>query len=107
MFEKSKKHTNLFNSKNIRRRDADSINSNSLSQKKRLSRNNTKKRQMQDKWEEMYKSVEKSKQTKSEQNGSLFHSLEQRLQQIKELRSDEKITETEYQRRKKKLLNNL
>jgi peptidyl-prolyl cis-trans isomerase SurA len=107
LFEKPKKYTNLFNSKNIRRRDADSIKSNGLSQKKRLSPNNTKNRQMQDKWEEMYRSVEKSKQTKSDQNGSLFHSLEQRLQRIKELRSDEKITETEYQRRKKKLLNNL
>jgi peptidyl-prolyl cis-trans isomerase SurA len=107
LFEKSKKHTNLFNSKNIRRRDADSINSNSFSQKKRLSRNNTKKRQLQDKWEEMYKSVEKSKKTKSDQNGSPFWTLDQKLQQIKELRSDEMITEAEYQKRKQKLLNSL
>jgi peptidyl-prolyl cis-trans isomerase SurA len=107
LFEKPKKYTNLFNSKNIRRHDADSINSNSLSQKKRLSRNNTKKRQMQDKWEEMYKSVEKSKKTKSDQNGSPFQTLEQKLQQIKELRSDEMITEAEYQKRKQKLLNSL
>jgi peptidyl-prolyl cis-trans isomerase SurA len=107
LFEKPKKYTNLFNSKNIRRRDVGSIKSKSLSQKKRLSRNNTKKIQMQDKWVEMYKSVEKSKKTKSNQNGSLFQTLEQKLQQIKELRTDEMITEAEYQKRKQKLLNGL
>jgi peptidyl-prolyl cis-trans isomerase SurA len=107
LFEKPKKNTNLFNSKKIRRLDADSIKSNSLSQKKRLSRNNTKKRQMQDKWEEMYKSVEKSKQTERDQNGLSFRSLEQKLQHIKELRFDKMITEAEYQRRKQKLLNGL
>jgi peptidyl-prolyl cis-trans isomerase SurA len=107
LFEKPKKYTNLFNSKNIRRRDTDSIKSNVLSQKKRLSRNNTKKKQMQDKWEEMYKSIEKSKQSESNQNGLPFQSLEQKLQQIKELRSDEMITEAEYQRRKQKLLKSL
>ena len=105
--EKGKEYTNLFNSKNIRRRDTFSIKSNGLSQKKRLSRNNTKKRQMQDKWEEMYKSVEKSKQTKSDQNSSTFQTLEQKLQRIKELRFDDMITEAEYQRRKQKLLNGL
>jgi peptidyl-prolyl cis-trans isomerase SurA len=107
LFEKPKKYTNLFNLKNTRRRNADSIKSDLLSQKKLLSRNNTKKKQMQDKWEEMYKSVEKSKQTESNQNGSIFQTLEQKLQQIKELRSDEMITEAEYQRRKQKLLNSL
>ena len=107
LFEKQKKYTNLFESKNIRRRDADSINFNSLSQKKRLSRNNTKKKKMQDKWEEMYKSVEKSKQTESKKNELSFRSLEQKLQRIKQLRFDETITEAEYQRRKQKLLNGL
>jgi peptidyl-prolyl cis-trans isomerase SurA len=107
LFEKPKKYKNLFNSKNIRRRNEDSINTNSLSQTKRLSRNNTKKRQMQDKWEEMYKSVKKSKKTKSYKNGSHFQTLEQKLQQIKELRSDEMITEAEYQKRKQNLLNSL
>jgi peptidyl-prolyl cis-trans isomerase SurA len=107
LFERPKKYTNLFNSKNIRRRGANSIKSNGLSQKKRLSRINTKKKQIQDKWKEMYKSVEKSKQTKSNQNGSPFQTLEHKLQQIKELRSDGMITEAEYQRRKQKLLNSL
>jgi peptidyl-prolyl cis-trans isomerase SurA len=107
LFEKPKKYTNLFNSKNTRRLDPNSIKSNGLSQQKRLSRNKTKKKKMQDKWEEMYKSVEKSKQTQNDQNGSLFQSLEQKLQRIKKLRSDETITEAEYQSRKKKLLNDL
>jgi peptidyl-prolyl cis-trans isomerase SurA len=107
LFEKPKKYTNLFNAKKIRRSDADSIKSNSLSQKKRLSRNKTKKRQMQKKWEEMYKSVEKSKQTRSDKKSSPFQSLEQKLQRTKELRFDKMITEAEYQRRKKKLLNDL
>ena len=107
LFEKPKKYTNLFSSKNYRRLGDGSTKSNDLSQKKSLSTNNTKNRRLQDKWEEMYKSVEKSKQTKKDQNGSPFQSLEQKLQRIKELRSDEMITETEYQRRKKKLLNNL
>jgi peptidyl-prolyl cis-trans isomerase SurA len=107
LFEKPKKYTNLYHSKNIRRRDVDSIKSNGLSQKKRLSRNNTKERKMQDKWEEMYKSVEKTKKTKRDQSGSTFQSLKEKLQRIKKLRSDKMITETEYQRRKQKLLNSL
>jgi peptidyl-prolyl cis-trans isomerase SurA len=109
LFEEAKKYknTNLFSSKNDRRRDAGSVKSNGLSQKKRVSRDGTKKRRMQDKWEEMYKSVEKSKQTNRRQDGSPLQSLEQKLERIKELRSDEKITETEYQRRKHKLLDSL
>jgi len=107
LFEKPKKYTNLFNSKNTRRLDPNSIKSNGLSQQKRLSRNKTKKKKMQDKWEEMYKSVEKSKKINSDQNGSPFQTLEQKLQQIKELRSDKMITEAEYQKRKQKLLNSL
>jgi peptidyl-prolyl cis-trans isomerase SurA len=107
LFEKPKKYTNLLSSKNVRRLSDVSIKSNDLPQKKRLSKNSTKKRRLQDKWVKMYKSVEKSKQKKNDQNGLPFQSLEQKLQRIKELRSDEMITEAEYQRRKKKLLNNL
>jgi peptidyl-prolyl cis-trans isomerase SurA len=107
LFEKQKNFTNLFKSKNTRSRDADSIKPNDLSKKKSLSRNNTKKRQIQDKREKMYKSVEKSKRKKSYKNGSPFQTLEQNLLYIKELRSGEIITEAEYQRRKQKLLNSL
>jgi peptidyl-prolyl cis-trans isomerase SurA len=107
LFEKPKKYTNLFNSKKNRRLDAGTIKSNNLSQKKRLSQNSTKKKQMQDKWEVMYKSVDKTKQTESNQNALSFQTLEQKLQRIKELRFDEMITEVEYQRRKQKLLEGL
>ncbi len=107
LFEEAKKYTNLSSSVNDQRRNTGSVKSNGLSQKKRLSRNSAKKREMQDKWEEMYKSVEKSKQTNRSQNGSPLQTLEQKLQRIKELRSDEKITEAEYQRRKQRLLDSL
>jgi len=107
LFEEAKKNisSNLFSSKNDRRNV--SVKPNGLSKKKRLSRNSAKKRRMQDKWEEMYKSVEKSKQQNHSQNGSPLQSLEQKLKRIKELRSDEKISEAEYQKRKQKLLDSL
>ncbi len=109
LFEDAKRirNSNLFTSKSKRRDNEISTNSNDSSKKKRLSRNSTKKRRMQDKWEEMYKSVEKSKQSSRSQSDSPLQSLEQKLQRIKELRSDEKITEAEYQKRKQKLLDSL
>ena len=109
LFEEAKKNrsSNLFSSKNNRRHNDVSVKPNGSSKKKHLSRNSAKKRRMQDKWEEMYKSVEKSKQQDHSQNGSPLQSLEQKLQRIKELRSDEKITEDEYQKRKQKLLDSL
>jgi peptidyl-prolyl cis-trans isomerase SurA len=109
LFDDAKINTssNLFTSNNERRRNKVSTKSNGSSKKKRLSKSNAKKRRMQDKWEEMYKSVEKSKQPSSSQSDSPLESLEQKLQRIKELRSSEKITETEYQSRKQKLLDSL
>lgn len=107
LFEDAKTNTSLFSKKNARRHDTGSAKPNDLSQKKRLSRNSTRKKRMQDKWEEMYKSVEKSKQSSRSQSGSPLDSLEQKLQRIKELRSDGKITEAEYQKRKQKLLDSL
>lgn len=109
LFEEAKKNkiSNLFNSKNGRRHNASSVKSNGLSQKKHLSGDSARKRRMQDKWEEMYKSVEKSKQNNRSQDGSPLQSLEQKLHRIKELHSDEKITEAEYQKRKQKLLGSL
>jgi peptidyl-prolyl cis-trans isomerase SurA len=109
LFEDAKKYTNsnMVSSKNGRRRNVDSVKPNELSQKKRLSRNSSKKRRMQDKWEEMYKSVEKSKQINRSQEVSPLQSLEQKLERIKELRYDEKITEAEYQKRKQRLLDSL
>ena len=109
LFEDEKKYTssNLFTLKSERGNNDVSVKRNSSSRKKRISRNSAKKSRMQDKWEEMYRSVEKSKQQKPSQNGSPLQSLEQKLQRIKELRSDKKITEAEYQKRKQKLLDNL
>ena len=109
LFEDEKKYTssNLFTLKSERRNNDVSVKRNSSSRKKRISRNSAKKSRMQDKWEEMYRSVEKSKQQKPSQNGSPLQSLEQKLQRIKELRSDKKITEAEYQKRKQKLLDSL
>ena len=109
LFDDTKKNisSSLFTLKSERRNNNVSVKRNSSSRKKRISRNSAKKSRMQDKWEEMYRSVEKSKQQKPSQNGSPLQSLEQKLQRIKELRSDEKITEAEYQKRKQKLLDSL
>jgi peptidyl-prolyl cis-trans isomerase SurA len=109
LFEDEKKYTssNLFTLKSERRNNDVSVERNSSSRKKRISRNNLKKSQMQDKWEEMYRSVEKSNQQMPSKNGSPLQSLKQKLQRIKELRSDKKITEAEYQKRKQKLLDSL
>ena len=109
LFDDTKKNisSSLFTLKSERRNNNVSVKRNSSSRKKRISRNSTKKSRMQDKWEEMYRSVEKSKQQKPSQNGSPLQSLERKLQRIKELRSDEKITEAEYQKRKQKLLDSL
>jgi peptidyl-prolyl cis-trans isomerase SurA len=107
LFDEVKKYTNLVSSGNGRRSNSESVKSIGLSQKKSLSRNSKNNRRMQAKWEEMYKSVEKSKQINRSQDDSPLKSLEQKLQRIKELRSDEQITEAEYQKRKKKLLDSL
>ena len=109
LFEDEKKYTssNLFTLKSGRRINDVSVKRNSSSRKKRISRNSAKKSRMQDKWEEMYRSVEKSKHQKPSQKGSPLQSLEQKLQRIKELRSDKKITEAEYQKSKQKLLDSL
>ncbi|MZH06155.1 MAG: hypothetical protein F3743_12315 [Nitrospinae bacterium] len=62
---------------------------------------------MQDRWEEMYKSVEKSKKQNPDQTPSSLQDMEEKLKAIKDLRSQGKITEPEYQRRKQKLLDDL
>ena len=67
--------------------------------KKLSSETDIRKKNLQKKWEEMYKSVEKSK------NNSQFNSLEEKLKHIKQLRNQNTISEDEYQHRKEKLLN--
>ena len=62
------------------------------------------KRKMQAKWQEMYKSIEKSKGQKDDQINSRLSKIEQNLRKIKKLRYQDKISADEYNRRKQKLL---
>jgi hypothetical protein len=76
----------------------------SMMKKKKLNSGaHSQKKILQKKWEEMYKSVEKSK----EKEGSQLNSLEKKLKHIKKLRYQNTISEDEYQHRKEKLLNRL
>ncbi len=95
----------VFNSK--KNREEGTGESHASSQKERNSgaQDSVKKRQMEDKWEEMYKSVEKSKGRNP--NNSSLQSMERKLKEIKELRSQGKISEKEYLKRKRKLLDDL
>ncbi len=110
LFENPKRNisSDLYDSKNEHEEEADSGYSNDLQEeKKRRSIENKKKRKMQDKWEEMYKSVEKSKNRNPDKITSPLQTMEQKLKEIKRLRSREKISEAEYQKRKQKLLDDL
>ena len=77
----------------------------------RKSRSNPKaeshQRDLQKTWEEMYKSVEKSKRNSNSDNDSELESLEQKLIHIKKLRDQKRISEQEYQERKERLLKRL
>ena len=77
------------------------------SKKKMISDNGSQKQIMRKKWEEMYKSVEKSKLKSGEKEDSELESLEEKLKHIKKLRDQDRISEQEYQERKEKLLNSL
>ena len=79
-------------------------NDSSMMKKKKLNSGaHSQKQILQKKWEEMYKSVEKSK----EKDGSQLKSLKEQLKHIKKLRYQNTISEDEYQHRKSKLLNRL
>ena len=69
--------------------------------------NNKKKQNTQDKWKEMYKSVEKSKDHNNDKMNSHSDKIEQNLREIKNLRYQDKISADEYKRRKQKLLDKL
>ncbi|MBC8282603.1 MAG: peptidylprolyl isomerase [Nitrospinae bacterium] len=111
LFDDPKKNvsSDLFRSKKLdkeegltsRRKDLSRMN------KREVSGNGVNKEQMQEKWEEMYKSVEKTKHQTSGKSSSPLQSLEEKLKAIKKLRSQEKITEAEYQKRKQQLLDGL
>lgn len=62
---------------------------------------------LQQKWEEMVKSVEKSKDDSEKKEGSELEPLEEQLKIIKKLRDQNRISEQEYQKRKEKLLSRL
>jgi parvulin-like peptidyl-prolyl isomerase len=80
--------------------------SNRIKTKKKLKSTNDQP-SLQKKWEEMYKSVEKSKLESEEKEDSELESLEEKLKHIKKLRDQDRMSEQEYQERKKKLLNRL
>lgn len=67
----------------------------------------TRQQNLQKKWEEMYRSIEKSKAEAGRKEGSQLESLEDKLKHIKKLRDQNRISEQEYQGRKEKLLNRL
>jgi peptidyl-prolyl cis-trans isomerase SurA len=62
---------------------------------------------LQKKWEEMYKSVESSRDSSEKKDGSQFDSLKEKLEYIKKLRNRNTISEHEYQVRKEKILSRL
>ena len=108
LFKEPKRNlsSSLFDSKKNRE---DKPGSSRKTQKKNKGRlvDRAKKRKMQDRWEEMYKSVEKSKKQNPDQTPSSLQDMEEKLKAIKDLRSQGKITESQYQRRKQKLLDDL
>jgi hypothetical protein len=87
--------------------------------RKLKSKNGSKRQVLQEKWEAMYKSVEKSKRkSKQDEDSALpeksmgnskqgVESLEQKLKHIKKLREQGKMSEREYQKRKERLLTHL
>jgi parvulin-like peptidyl-prolyl isomerase len=81
---------------------------NRIKKKKKLySDVDSRKQDMQKKWEEMYKSVEKSKLKTGKKEDSELGSLEEKLKHIKKLRDQDRISEQVYQDRKEKLLNRI
>jgi len=101
LFEDSKKKlsSKIFDSKTNHKDGSGSVDSKVFNKKK--------KREMQDKWKEMYKSVEKTKGQKTDKMNSHLGKIEQNLKEIKILRYQDKISEAEYQKRKQKLLDEL
>jgi len=71
------------------------------------SKTRTRNSDLQKTWEEMYKSVEKSKRNPELEDDAGLESLEEKLVKIKNLRDQKKISEREYQKRKGRLLKGL
>jgi len=105
LFEDPKKKLN--SKRNYKEKNSSGYSRKPKKDEKGRSIKSERKRRMQDKWEEMYKSVEKSKTLNTHQTHSPLQTMEQKLKEIKKLRSQEKISEAEYQERKRKLLDEL
>ena len=103
LFEDAAKNTSLVS------RGIEKEKNNAKFKRKMKLRSKTESRQrdLQKTWEEMYKSVEKSKGNSKIDEDSEFGSLEQKLKHIKQLRDQNRISKQEYQKRKEKLLNRL
>jgi peptidyl-prolyl cis-trans isomerase SurA len=101
LFKEPKKELNskLFDLKTNHKNSSDSNYSKALNKKSKL--------KVQDKWKEMYKSVEKSKDQNDDKKNSRPSKIEQNLREIKKLRYQDKISADEYKRRKQKLLDEL
>jgi len=67
------------------------------------SKKDRKKDELEKRWMEMYKSVEKTKYRTSGKSISSFQSIEEKLALIEKLRSQNQITETEYLKRRQQL----
>ena len=101
LFEEPKKELNskLFDLKTNHKNSSGSSYSKVFNKKTKL--------KMQNKWKEMYKSVEKLKDQKNDKINSRPSKIEQNLREIKKLRYQDKISADEYKRRKQKLLDEL
>ena len=103
LFEDAAKNTSLV-SRGI---EKEKNNAKFKRKMKLRSKTDSRQRDLQKTWEEMYKSVEKSKGNSKIDEDSEFGSLEQKLKHIKQLRDQNRISKQEYQKRKEKLLNRL
>ena len=103
LFEDAAKNTSLV-SRGI---EKEKNNAKFKRKMKLRSKTDSRQRDLQKTWEEMYKSVEKSKGNSKTDEDSEFGSLEQKLKHIKQLRDQNRISKQEYQKRKEKLLNRL
>ena len=103
LFEDAAKNTSLV-SRGI---EKEKNNAKFKRKMKLRSKTDSRQRDLQKTWEEMYKSVEKSKGNSKIDEDSEFGSLEQKLKHTKQLRDQNRISEQEYQKRKEKLLNRL
>ena len=103
LFEDAAKNTSLV-SRGI---EKEKNNAKFKRKMKLRSKTDSRQRDLQKTWEDMYKSVEKSKGNSKIDKDSEFGSLEQKLKHIKQLRDQNRISKQEYQKRKEKLLNRL